>query len=76
MFETTIIVVRREHRMPAKVIVEVRPNVPFDLLVVNLTNILFHVQKHMVSSSSSDGMASISDQEQVRKERHNAVDTV
>lgn len=51
-------------------------NVPFDVLVTNLTNATVHVTKHIVLFSSGDSMVIITDPEQVGKERHHTVVTV
>lgn len=61
--------------MAAKGIMEIRPNIPFGILVANLTNILVHVRKHMVHSVSRDSMVDIIDSENVKKERCRTVAT-
>lgn len=62
--------------MTAIGIMKVRPNVPFDILVPNLTKITLHVPKHMLLCSSSDSMVNIIDPAQVDKERCRTVATV
>lgn len=62
--------------MPAKGIIEGRPNVPFDIMVGNLTNIPAYVPKHIVLIASNDSMCNIIDLEEVDKRRRHTVATV
>lgn len=55
---------------------KVHPNVPFNTLVTNLTNVSVHVPKHMVLSSSSNNMVKIIDLEPVDKKPFHTVAVV
>lgn len=60
-FEPARTVIGKGHLMPASSIMEVRPYVPFDILVYILSNITVHEPKCMVLFSSSESMIIIID---------------
>lgn len=62
--------------MTAKDIMEVRQNMPFDILVANVPKMPVYVPKRTVPGSWHDSMVNIIDQDQVYKERHHTVATV
>lgn len=67
-FEQKQTVVRQGHLMPARGIMEISPNVPFDIQVANLTNITLHAPKHMILCSSRNSMASTADRNKFTKD--------
>lgn len=64
------------HLTPLKVIKEIHPKVPFDILVASLVNFTMHVPDHMLVSSSNKKMVNITDPGQNGKESPQMVDTV
>lgn len=66
-FEQTGRVFRQGQMMSAKGIVRFRPNVPFDILVDNLTNIPVHAPMHTLLCAPSDSMVDIIDSGKVGK---------
>lgn len=60
-FDPTETVIRQGSVIPAKGIMKVRPNVPFEILVVNVANILEHVPKHEVLPASTESIVDIVD---------------
>lgn len=54
---------------------EVYSNVPFDILVANLTNITVHVLKHMILRSCNESMVNNLDTEEFNKDRGHTVAT-
>lgn len=61
---------------PVKGITDACTNIPYVILVANLTNVSVHLPKHTVLFASSNRLFSAIDPEQVEKERHHTVTTV